>query len=59
VVREANSISEIEETINYLWDLYDDAQSAGDKDLADDFASRAFVLLEKLPGNVVYLSMKQ
>jgi hypothetical protein len=53
------SHQEIEETINELWELYDDAKNAGNKDLADDFASRAFYLLEQLPQNQLYLSTKQ
>lgn len=52
------SNQEIEETVNDLWELYDNAKNAGNKDLADDFASRAFFLLEKLPENEIYLSTR-
>jgi len=52
------SQQEIEETINELWDLYDGAKSDGNTDLADGFASRAFLLLERLPQNQLYLSTK-
>lgn len=50
--------TELETNINTLWELHDEAQNAGDKDLAADFASRAFQLLEKLPENLVYISTK-
>jgi hypothetical protein len=50
------SQQEIEETINELWDLYDDAEKSGNKDLAADFASRAFALVGKLPENCAFLT---
>ena len=45
----------IEETIDDLWALYDEANNAGDKALASDYASQAFLLIEKIPENAVYL----
>jgi hypothetical protein len=53
------SQQEIEQTINELWEMYDDAKNAGNTDLADGFANRAFLLLEKLPQNQIYLTVKQ
>lgn len=50
--------SEITSTIDHLWEMYDDAQNVGNTGLADDFASRAFQLLERLPENQVFLSTK-
>lgn len=55
---ERNLRQEIELTINQLWEMYDDAEKSGNKDLAADFANRAFQLLGKLPENQVYLSTK-
>lgn len=49
----------IEETIDDLWSLHDEAKSAGDKAGADDFASQAFRLIERLPENAVYLKDMQ
>jgi len=45
----------IEETIDDLWSLHDEANNAGDKAGADDYASQAFRLIERLPENAVYL----
>lgn len=53
------SQQEIEEAINDLWEMYDDAKNDGNTDLADGFANRAFSLLEKLPQNQLYLLTKQ
>lgn len=50
------SQQEIEETINDLWDLYDDAEKRGDRDSAAGFASRAFELVKKLPENCAFLT---
>lgn len=53
-----NERKEIESTINELWSMYDDAEKSGNTDLAADFASRAFQLLERLPENQVLLQTK-
>lgn len=50
---------EIEHTLNLLWQMHDEAEGSGNKDLAADYASRAFQLLENLPENAVYLRTKQ
>lgn len=47
---------EIEEAVNELWDLYDDAKSVGDTSSADGFASRALALVAKLPENCAFLT---
>lgn len=48
--------AEIESIIDDLWELHDEAKSVGDIESADGYAAHAFQLLEKLPGNVVYLT---
>jgi hypothetical protein len=52
-------IKELEGSINDLWDLSDEARSAGNSGLADDYAAQAFQLLERLPQNEIYVKTKQ
>lgn len=48
---------QIESTVNVLWELYDEAQSAGDKAQAAELAGKVFQLLAQLPENAVTLKL--
>ena len=48
--------SEIEQMIDTLWSMYDDAEKAGEESEASALAVRAFALADRLPKNCVYLT---
>lgn len=52
-------IKELEGSINDLWELSDEAQVAGNAQLAHDYAAQAFDLLARLPQNEIYVKTKQ
>lgn len=53
-----HSRQEITETIDNLWEMYDEEMSQGNTSVAETYASKAFQLLGSLPENAVFLSTK-
>jgi hypothetical protein len=54
-----NKSPTIEEAIDDLWYLHDEAKSVGDTTGAAAYAAQAFLLIERLPQNEVYLKDMQ
>lgn len=51
------SEKQINSTVNTLWEMYDEAQNAGDKAQASEIADKVFQLLAQLPENAVTLKL--
>jgi hypothetical protein len=49
----------IEDLINEAWTKHDQAEEAGDMQVATYYKDLAFKLLEKLPQNQIHLRIKQ